>query len=168
MNLRTSPCTSGELAKAMDRLAGMFDSMVVFQQQMAGIQEGNKKAQDHLGEKIDTLTQTVAQGKSDTDKKFQELELKCDKALNEVASLKNDNGGDDGAASSHANKRLKASDPVGNGVVNPGGELVGGGNLSGGFKTYADLARIAAKAEEDKGKGGNGGRNNEALDQGFR
>ena len=71
--------------------------------------------------KIDTLTQSVAQGKSDTDKKFQELETKCDKALHEVASLKNDSGGDDGGASSHAYKMLKASGPVGNGGVNPGG-----------------------------------------------
>ena len=105
----------------MDRLAGMFDNMVVFQQQMAGFQEGNKKAQDQLGEKIDTLTQIVAQGKSDSDKKFKELEMKCDKALSEVASMKNDNGGDDGAASNHASKKLKASDPVENGGVNPGG-----------------------------------------------
>ena len=77
--------------------------------------------------KIDTLTQNVAQGKTDTDKKdkkFQELEMKCDKSLNEVASLKNDNGGDDRGAPSHANKKLKTTDPVGNGGVNPGGELV--------------------------------------------
>ena len=80
----------------MDRLTGMFDQMVVFQQQMAGFQEGNEKAQDHLEGKIDTLTQNGAQGKTDTDKKFQELEMKCDKALNEVASLKNDNGGTEG------------------------------------------------------------------------
>ena len=37
------------------------------------------------------------------------------------------------------------------------------GDLNGGFETYVDLARIAAKAKEDKGKEDKGGRNEEKL-----